>query len=136
MTDAILSARPARTTVSLSAILTDVARNGARWTMIGIGTALIAAGFLMTPLPGPLGVPVTVLGLIMVLRNSFWAKRKFIQAQHRNPKMVFPLRRLMRREPQLASLAWQQTLRFEKMVLPRRMRRAKAIRRRYFRRRA
>ena len=32
-------------------------------------------------LPGPLGVPVSLLGLVMILRNSYWAKRQFIRAQ-------------------------------------------------------
>ncbi len=90
-----------------------------RWALIGLGLVLIVAGFAIAPLPGPLGVPLTVAGLMLVLRNSFRAKRQFIRFQHAHPKIAFPLRRLLRREPEVMAVAWQSMLRTEKMFLRR-----------------
>jgi hypothetical protein len=42
--------------------------------------------------------------------------------QRAHPKMVFPIRRLMRREPEIVLVFWQQYLRAERLVLPRRIR--------------
>jgi len=88
-----------------------------RWALIGLGLVLIVAGFAIAPLPGPLGVPLTVGGLMLVLRNSFRAKRQFIRFQHAHPKIAFPLRRLLRREPEVMAVAWQSMLRTEKLIL-------------------
>ena len=49
-----------------------------------------------------------VVGLMLVLRNSFKARRQFVRIQHAHPKMVFPLLRLMRREPEIVQVFWQQ----------------------------
>jgi hypothetical protein len=88
-----------------------------RWLLIGLGLALIVAGFAIAPLPGPLGVPLTVAGLMLVLRNSFRARRQFIRFQRAHPKIIFPLRRLLRREPEVVAVAWQSMLRTEKLIL-------------------
>ena len=81
---------------------------------------VIALGVLIAPLPGPGGIPVIALGLVLVLRNSWWAKRQFIRAQRARPKWVYPFRRLMRKKPEIAPVFWQQALRAEKVVLRRR----------------
>jgi hypothetical protein len=65
---------------------------------------------------------VIALGLVVVLRNSYKAKRWFIRAQRRWPKVVHPIRRLMRREPEIASVFWQQYLRVERFTVPKRYR--------------
>lgn len=96
-----------------------------RVVLVALGLILIVAGFLIAPLPGPLGVPVTVVGLMLVLRNSFKARKQFVRFQHAHPKLLFPLRRLLRREPEVFPVAWQQVLRMERLVLPRRWRVAK-----------
>jgi hypothetical protein len=83
------------------------------------GLLVIGLGILIAPLPGPGGVPVIAVGLVMVLRSSFWAKRQFIRAQHARPKYVYPFRRLMRKNPEIAPVFWQQALRAEKLVLRR-----------------
>ena len=88
-----------------------------RWLLIGLGLVLIIAGFVIAPLPGPLGVPLTVAGLMLVLRNSFRAKRQFIRFQRAHPKIIFPLRRLLRRDPEVMAVAWQSMLRTEKLFL-------------------
>lgn len=109
-------------------------RRAARLGLMALGGVLVLAGVVIAPLPGPLGVPITVVGLVLILRNSMGARRAFVRAQHRYPKAVFPLRRLLRREPEVAPVAWQQVLRVERMVLPRRWRMAARLRRRHFRR--
>jgi hypothetical protein len=43
--------------------------------------------------------------------------------------MVFPIRRLMRRDPEIIPVFWQQYLRLERLVLPRRIRFAARCRR-------
>ena len=97
----------------------QVMRRGARWLLLGLGTVILLAGLPLAFLPGHLGLPILVVGLMIVLRNSISAKRRFIRYQRRHPKVVFPLRRLMRREPEIVPVFWQQILRFERMILRR-----------------
>lgn len=110
-----------------------VSRAG-RWLFMGLGIAIIGFGVLIAPLPGPGGLPVIVIGLMVTLRNSFWAKRQFIRFQRAHPKMVFPIRRLLRREPEVMPVVWQSVLRMERVVLPRNRRFVKKVRK-HFRRR-
>jgi len=93
-----------------------------RWLAIGIGYALMAVGALGTVLPGHLGAPVLAVGLVISLRASYRARRQFIGLQRQHPKILFPIRRMLRREPEVAPVAWQALLRFERMMLPRRAR--------------
>ena len=106
-----------------------VARVG-RWLLLGVGGIIMLAGLILAPLPGHIGLPLLVVGLMIVLRNSFAAKRQFIRIQRAHPKTVFPIRRLMRREPEIVLVFWQQYLRVERLVLPRRYRFAVRVRRR------
>ena len=101
-----------------------------RWLFFGIGVAIVALGVLIAPLPGPGGIPVIVVGLMVTLRNSFWAKRQFIRFQRAHPRMVFPIRRLLRREPEVMPVFWQSVLRMERVVLPRNRRFVKRLRKR------
>lgn len=86
--------------------------------MIGEGL-LVLLGLLIAPLPGPFGLPIAVVGMMLVLRNSYWAKRQFIRMQQARPNWVMPVRRLMRRRPEFAPVFWQQTLRLERLLLSR-----------------
>jgi hypothetical protein len=106
-----------------------------RAAVFAVGLVLLAAGLPLALLPGHLGVPLMVVGLIMVLRTSLPARRKFIHLQRRHPKVVFPIRRLLRREPEVFPVAWQQVLRMERAILPKSWRTAKGMRRRLFTRR-
>jgi len=105
-------------------------RKGVRLAMVGVGWAIIALGvvafllFLHT-----LGILLAAIGLVLVLRHSFTARRSFIRAQRRHPKIVFPIRRLIRREPEVMPVAWQASLRFERMITPRRLRGLRVLRR-------
>lgn len=108
----------------------DLLARAGRWLFFGLGLAVVALGVLIAPLPGPGGIPVIVVGLMITLRNSFWAKRQFIRFQRAHPKMVFPIRRLLRREPEVMPVFWQSVLRMERVVLPRNRRFVKRLRKR------
>lgn len=123
-------------TLVLSPIVPPPPRKGAsrrlrRLAMLSVGVLVILVGLVIAPLPGPGGIPVITLGLVIVLRNSYWAKRQFIKAQRAKPNWVYPFRRLMRKNPEIVPVFWQQALRVEKMVIrPRRRRPLPKLRRR------
>jgi hypothetical protein len=100
----------------------EIAARVARFLLLGLGGVIMLAGLVLAPLPGHIGLPLLVVGLMIVLRNSFRAKRQFIRVQRAHPKMVFPIRRLMRREPEIVLVFWQQYLRVERLVLPKKIR--------------
>jgi len=105
-----------------------------RGLLLAVGSAFILVGLAIEFLPLPLHLPgmaVIVIGLMMVLRNSFKARRQFVRMQHSHPNFVFPLRRLLRREPEVFPVAWQQFLRMERIVLPKRARFGIRLRRRF-----
>jgi hypothetical protein len=107
-----------------------------RWALMAGGLFVVLLGILIAPLPGPGGIPVIAVGLMLILKSSFGAKRLFIRAQYARPKWVYPFRRLMRKKPEFAPVFWQQALRAEKVVLKRSGRRLIRTRkgmRRYFR---
>ena len=97
--------------------------------LVALGVIIMLLGVAIAPLPGPMGMPLVVIGLMLVLRNSFKARRQIVRFQQAHPKMVFPIRRLMRREPEIVLVFWQQYLRVERLVLPRRVRFAVKTRR-------
>lgn len=100
-------------------VLAEGLRRLVRFLAMLLGAAIMVLGFAIAPLPGPFGLPIAVVGMMLVLRNSVWAKRKFIKLQHARPNWVYPIRRLMRREPEFAPVMWQQTLRTERLLLNR-----------------
>jgi hypothetical protein len=91
-------------------------RQLSRLLMIGLGVFVVLLGIVIAPLPGPMGVPVMVVGLILVLRSSYTARRWFVLAQRRWPKPLTPIRRLLGRNPPFAQVFWQQILRVERVV--------------------
>ncbi len=95
----------------------DLVGRAVRFMLVVVGLLIMAVGLITTPLPGHLGLPILMVGLIIVLRNSFKARRRFVAIQRAHPKMVFPLRRLLRREPEVVAVFWQQTLRVERLIL-------------------
>jgi hypothetical protein len=115
----------------LRALRPEPWRRAGRWLVIGVGYAMIVVGAVGAVLPGHLGAPVLAVGLVVALRSSFRARRQFVEAQRRHPKILFPVRRLLRREPEVAPVAWQALLRLERRVLPRRLRFAVKTRRRW-----
>jgi hypothetical protein len=127
-----------RVTRASDAFAKDMVARVGRWLLLALGGIVMLAGLILAPLPGHVGLPLLVVGLMIVLRNSFAAKRQFVRMQRAHPKMVFPIRRLMRREPEIVQVFWQQYLRAERLVLPRRFRFAvrtrRGLKRRFLRR--
>jgi predicted membrane chloride channel (bestrophin family) len=116
----------------------DLLSRVTRWLLLGLGGLLILIGVAAELVPVGthiLGMPILVVGLMIVLRNSIKARRRFVEMQHAHPKVVFPIRRLMRRDPEIIPVVWQQYLRLERLVLPRRVRFAVKWRRGFSRRR-
>lgn len=101
-----------------------------RALLVAVGLLVVVLGVAIAPLPGPMGLPIVVLGLIIVLRNSFKARKRFVRFQHAHPRLAFPIRRLLRREPEVMPVVWQQILRMERIAAPQRWRLAKRLRRR------
>ena len=100
------------------------------WVLMALGFVLIAAGFVLIIIPGHYFL--IVAGLILVLRNAFWARRQFIHLKRRHPNWIMPIRKLLRRNPQVMSVIWQQTLKIERLIL-RKGSQLKLFRRRFFR---
>ena len=103
-----------------------------RAVAIAFGSLLMVVGIPLALAPLHLGVPLLVVGLVIVLRMSLPARRHFIRLQRKHPKVVFPIRRLLRREPEVFPVAWQQVLRMERAFLPKSWRTARQMRRRLF----
>jgi len=114
----------------------EIANRVKRFGLVALGFLVIGFGVLIAPLPGPGGIPVIVVGLMIVLRNSFKARRQFVRLNRAYPRTLYPIRRLLRRDPEVVSLFYHQTLRVERLLLPKRMRWMKALRRRMARRAA
>ena len=64
-----------------------------RFALIGTGCTIIALGLLIAPLPGPGGLPVMIVGGVLVLRNSANARRLFVRMKRRSPRMLGPVDR-------------------------------------------
>jgi Putative transmembrane protein (PGPGW) len=112
----------------------EVAGRIKRIGLAALGLAIILLGVLIAPLPGPGGIPVIVVGLMIVLKNSFKARRQFVRLQRAHPKVLSPIRRLLRREPEFVAFFYQQSLRVERILLPKRLRFVRGLRRRFRRR--
>lgn len=106
------------------------ARKVLGWVLIALGFVLIAAGFALMIVPGH--YVLVIIGLILVLRNAFWARRQFIRLKKKHPNWVMPMRKLLRRNPPVASVFWHSLLKTERFVL-RKGRTLPVWRRRYFR---
>jgi hypothetical protein len=87
--------------------------------LMAAGAILIALGIVITPLPGPFGVPVILFGIAVLLRSSTWVKRQFVRLRVRHPKVLNPIRALLRPGAKVLALLWLQALRLERVVLPR-----------------
>lgn len=83
------------------------------------GLFLMALGAIGLLLPTHLLGALFVLGLVMVLKNSIAARRRFMRLKRRYPRYFHPLRRLMRRNPEIAPVVWREMLRSERWWLRR-----------------
>lgn len=96
-----------------------------RWAKLILGWVLLVAGPLIGgPLPGPFGVIGFAAGLILVLRNSLWARRVFIRIKRRYPKSISPVRHALRPGANLTAILRRTGTRLW-IALRRRLRRKK-----------
>jgi hypothetical protein len=61
-----------------------------------MGWTIVALGILIVPLPGPFGLPVALVGVVILLRNSSAARRQFVRMRRRKPGWFAPFDRLVR----------------------------------------
>ena len=74
--------------MSLLAILRRINANEVvRLAQLMLGALLIIAAPIVSPLPGPGGIIFFGLGLGLVLRNSAWAKRRYVAFKRKRPQM-------------------------------------------------
>ena len=107
----------------------EIAARIKRTGMVMFGFAVILAGIAIAPIPGPGGIPVIVVGVMIVLRHSFKAKRQFVRLTRAHPRMLSPIRRLLRRDPEFVAIFYHQHLRVERILLPPRFRFTARLRR-------
>jgi hypothetical protein len=69
-----------------------------RMAMLCLGWFVIAVSPIIGAIPGPGGIFVFAAGLVLVLRNSNWAKRQFIRACNRWPKLGTYADKALRRQ--------------------------------------
>ena len=99
-----------------------------RWraVLVTLGLILIPLGAMGALLPTHLLGFLSLLGLILVLRNSMRWRRRFIHIQRRFPRYGYPVRRLLRGE--VWPVIWHEMLRSERSFVPRRWRRLRRTR--------
>ena len=117
------------------AVTRDLAGRLVRFGLVVVGSLIVVAGIAIAPLPGPGGIPVIVVGLMVVLHNSFKARRQFVRLHHAHPRVISPIRRLLRRDPHIIQMSWHQALKIERLLVPKNLRFAVRSRRRFRRRR-
>jgi hypothetical protein len=113
----------------------EVAGRIRRLGMVLLGLGVIVLGIAIAPIPGPGGIPVIVVGVMIVLRNSFKARRQFVRLSRAHPRVMSPIRRLLRRDPEIVATFYHQHLRVERILLPPRLRFTAKLRRKFRRRR-
>jgi hypothetical protein len=75
-----------------------------RWRLcwMALGWLLIALTPLVGPVPGPGGIIVFAAGAALLIRNSTWAKRRYVWMKRRWPKLGRAADKVMRRGKKLA----------------------------------
>lgn len=64
---------------------------------LGAGWLLIGMAPIVGAIPGPGGIFLFVGGAVLLLRNSAWARRRYVTLKRRWPKMGHASDRIMRR---------------------------------------
>ncbi len=65
--------------------------------LMALGWLLLVIGPLVGLLPGPGGIPIVAAGLILILSQSYTARKIFVRLERRFPRVLGPLHRFMRR---------------------------------------
>lgn len=92
------------------------------WAAIGrvlalaLGVALMITGVVISPLPGPMGLPLVLLGLVIALKASIWAKRRFIHLTLKYPKWLMPLRQMLRPKAKVVMIFYRILRKAERMI--------------------
>lgn len=68
-----------------------------RIPLMALGWFLIALSPFVGVLPGPGGIFVFLAGAILLMRNSVWAKRRYVALKRRWPRFGHACDRIMRR---------------------------------------
>ena len=70
-----------------------------RWRMawMALGWLLIVVSPIIGVIPGPGGIFVFAAGVAMLIRNSCWAKRRYVRMKRRWPKLGHHTDKMMRR---------------------------------------
>ena len=79
---------------SVKAVRSPVLRLG----QLLLGVLLILSAPLLAPLPGPAGIFLFAGGMVLVLRNSRWARLKWARLKRRWPRTGHLVDRMMRRQ--------------------------------------
>jgi len=79
---------------SVKAVRSPVLRFG----QLVLGIVLILSAPLLAPLPGPAGIFLFAGGMVLVLRNSRWARLKWARLKRRWPRTGHFVDRMMRRQ--------------------------------------
>ena len=60
-----------------------------RWRLcwMALGWTLIVLSPFAGPIPGPTGIPLFAAGVALLVRNSTWAKRRYVGLKRRWPKL-------------------------------------------------
>lgn len=72
-----------------------------RWFQIAVGVLLWLLIPIVGPIPGPGGIFLFAGGLVLILRNSHWARVRWARAKRRWPKVGGAADRIMRRRSAL-----------------------------------
>lgn len=73
-----------------------------RVLMLSMGIMLMLVGVAVSPVPGPWSVPLVALGLLLVLRTSAWARRRYVLLSRRWPAPFALTNRFLRRRRPVA----------------------------------
>ena len=82
-----------------------------RIALLSLGLVLIALAPVIGILPGPGGIFVFAAGLVLVLRSSAWARRRWARVKRRWPRLGGLADRTMRRGSALRRHARDRALR-------------------------
>ncbi len=58
-----------------------------RYGLLGVGVLFLLATLVIGPLPGPGGVVTFAIGAGLVLQNSMWARRRYVELKRKQPRL-------------------------------------------------
>lgn len=58
-----------------------------RIALLAAGVLLLIAAPIVSPLPGPGGTVLAAAGTVLILRNSAWARHRFVRIKARWPRV-------------------------------------------------